>query len=60
MKVRIIKASEPTYWYANKIGKVFSVHNDPHPIHGYLTIKKEANPFCRGFIGKDDCEVVQP
>jgi hypothetical protein len=25
MKVKIIKASKPTYWYANKIGCVFEV-----------------------------------
>lgn len=58
MRVRIVKANKPTYWYANHIGAIYAVKQssriggenayDTHDERGYLAA-----------IDKDDCEVVE-
>jgi hypothetical protein len=54
MKVRILKASEPTYWYANSIGKEYEVEG---PRKGeYILVPFDTNGD--HYILEDDCEVV--
>jgi hypothetical protein len=54
MKVRIIKASKPTYWYAGRIGETFEIR-DKRGIDGdYVVVGDDY----RG-IKKSDCEVVE-
>jgi len=53
MKIKVISCEKPTWWYANKIGKVFDVEE-----HQY----NPSDWFCYGLGGslsKIDCEVVQ-
>lgn len=53
MKVKVLKCSKPTYWYANKIGQEFEVSqftNDDH----YSLINTPLH--C---LDKKDCEIVK-
>ncbi|MFE7820573.1 hypothetical protein ACFU1R_20450 [Priestia megaterium] len=60
MKIRIVKASEPTYWYADKIGEVFEVvsegvncnTNEPY----YVIFDEDRED--RMHVYKADCEEV--
>jgi hypothetical protein len=58
MKVKIIKASKPTYWYADKVGRVFEVCNCWHPggEEKYDTVGRNGEHLA---IDKADCEVVE-
>ena len=58
MKIRIVKASEPTYWYADKIGEVFETIEYNELYGAYLTDAVFENPGERGYIGSEDCEEV--
>lgn len=53
MKVRIIKASQDSYWYAPCIDTVFEVGSSA--TDGYYSILD--NPAC--FINEEDCVVVE-
>ena len=59
MKVKITKASKPTYWYANKIGRKYTVVQSRTNPSDFLT-KAAVIYGSRGAIDKSDCEVVQP
>lgn len=60
MKIRIVKASKPTYWYADKIGEVFEVvsegvncnTNEPY----YVIFDEDRED--RMHVYKEDCEEV--
>ena len=55
MKVKIVKASQPTYWYANNIGETFEV-DDIAGCYGYNVIN---NPnFTHHYIQQRDCEII--
>jgi hypothetical protein len=56
VKVKIIKASKPTYWYVKKIGQVFSVVPCSCP-DSYL-VKLPKRGYSGMYIDKADCEVV--
>lgn len=51
MKVRIVKAKKDTFWYSEKIGKIFEVKE-----YGKKNYVLVAN--INSFIDKDDCEIV--
>ena len=55
MKVMIIKASDPLFWYADKIGQVFEVEKDPESLPGYQLY------ICAdyGRIFGLDCKIVE-
>jgi hypothetical protein len=55
MKVKIIKARKPSYWYAKKIGKVFFVHE--YDRTDYLATTGERAGI--GCIKKKDCIVIK-
>jgi len=55
MKVKIVKASKPTYWYAWHIGETFEVQD----ISGYRSYTVINNPkFTNHCIDKRDCEII--
>lgn len=55
MKVKIVKASKPAYWYANNIGETFEV-DDIAGCYGYNVIN---NPnFTHHYIQQRDCEII--
>ena len=55
MKVKIVKASQPTYWYANNIGETFEV-DDTAGCYSYTVIN---NPKYKiHCISKCDCEII--
>jgi hypothetical protein len=57
VKVRIIKASKPTYWYADRIGEEYeAVLHEPDDLD-YEVVGEVNGFYC--FIGVDDCEVVE-
>ncbi len=57
MKIRITKASKPTYWYADKIGEVFDVVEHPSMSEKYRTDEWDEYGG-RGLVNKCDCEVI--
>lgn len=54
MKVKIIKCSKPSYWYAKEIGNIFEVKQDTYFNDKYV-VKKRKNLL----IGKYDCQVIE-
>ena len=55
MKVKIVKASKPTYWYAWHIGETFEVQD----ISGYRSYTVINNPKYKVHcISKRDCEII--
>lgn len=59
MKVRIVKCSNPGWWYANKVGQTFDVVK-----RYYLIRSNEERPEYQvkdgiGLIEKSDCEVIE-
>ena len=60
LKVRIIKAQKPSYWYADLIGQVFEVYLDE--IHNKFIMKSDydrGNNAAWGIISPEDCEVIR-
>ena len=55
-QVKIIKSSQPTYWYAKEIGKVFSV-SDFNKKDYVLSGKNEQDSNEDYYILKEDCEI---
>lgn len=54
LKVKVLKAGKPSYWYNNYIGEEFIVE-DYNNIDYRVLEGKEA----KNYIGKDDCELVE-
>lgn len=54
MKVKIVKCSNPEYWYADKIGKVFEVINNDN--ENYEAISAYGT---EGYILKKDTEIIE-
>ena len=50
MKVKIVKASNNTYWYSDRIGEIYEVEN----CSGHR-FQLKGNPLT---ILKEDCEIV--
>lgn len=60
LRVRITKATLPTYWYAGKVGEVFSVNKKTFR-HGIQKLRDSYKLHRRNLlIDVDDCEVVEP
>lgn len=55
MKIRIIKATKPTYWYAVYVGVVFDVDN--YSDEAFVTKVDKDKAVQRHFM-KDDCVVL--
>lgn len=55
MKVKIVKASQPTYWYAKHIGETFEVE-DRTDSFGYSVINNEK--FTLYCIQQEDFEII--
>lgn len=52
MKIKILRSSEPHYWYSTYIGQEFKVYSE------------EPDDYCvedhhSMLVGKDDCEVIE-
>ena len=64
MKIKVIKSSKSTYWYADKIGEIFITrgidHNPPADMVAYYISAKNNPDGFGGWIDKVDCEVVKP
>jgi hypothetical protein len=58
MKVKVLKSSEDTYWYAKHIGQEFEVHEKINR-HGEYDLVEELGGSIYS-IGADDCEIVKP
>jgi len=56
MKIRITKASESTYWYADKIGEVFTVIPEYSSPKSYTVNRHEDRGSGGVLVG--DCEIV--
>ena len=55
MKIKIIKSSDPFFWYSDKIGQVFEVKNSETDSECYDVINSEQEGF---EILKSDCHIV--
>ena len=55
-KVKIIKATRPTFWYAKHIGEVFEVTKSLKYKERYELIL--TGETLRSFIREEDCELV--
>jgi hypothetical protein len=53
MKAKIIKCSNPDYWYADKIGQVFNVYDR---IQGDYRLKIGMSVFC---VLDGDIEIIK-
>ncbi len=56
MLVRIIKAKDSMYWYADYIGEVFSIYSVGHD---RLWTHEPNSWHCLNFILKEDCIVEE-
>jgi hypothetical protein len=56
MRVKIIKASEDTFWYAKHIGEIFEVHQKMNRHGEYVLIEGVGGSTFE--IGAEDCEVI--
>lgn len=56
MKVKVIKASEDSFWYAKHIGEEFEVHERINRHNEYDLVEELGGSVYS--IGADDCEVV--
>lgn len=55
-RVRILKSTLPTYWYATKIGQVYNVA--PFDTKYYITPDNDGMSSTGIFILQSDCEVL--
>lgn len=55
MKVKIIKASEDTFWYAKHIGETFEVEPSSPKYLEYVVVPRDAHGDF--YIDAKDCEV---
>ena len=53
MKAKIIKCSNPDYWYANKIGQIFNISDR---IQGDYRLKVGMSAFC---VADEDIEIIK-
>lgn len=63
MQVKIIKASEPTYWYAKCIGKIFTVDTYSVKDKEFILNRLPDNAYLYNepiahYINHDDCILV--
>jgi hypothetical protein len=54
MKIRIVKAGQPTYWYADRIGEEFEVLS----LMRRYRVKLNRPYVGHYFVNKEDCEEV--
>lgn len=59
MKIRIVKAGQPTYWYANKIGEVYETSGQPHGVGDYRVLDCRDGTDSPGYVAQEDCEIVE-
>lgn len=59
MKVKIIKAGKPIYWYSDKVGMIYDVKEDAIFSSYECTGEPNGtNPNCIRCIDVDDCVVI--
>lgn len=59
VKIRIVKSSRPTYWYADKIGEVFDARKDVFfKVDGYRVEDCRDGTDDPGYVSVEDCVVV--
>lgn len=58
-KIKIVKSSRPTYWYSDKIGKVFVVLRDDGAEEGFEVSQVEDGRHFPGWVDYDDCILVK-
>lgn len=58
LMVKVIKASEDTFWYTRHIGEVFEVRAIPNRHNEYDLVEEPGGSTFS--IGLDDCEIVTP
>jgi hypothetical protein len=58
LKIQIIKANLPTYWYAGHIGESFWAEPIPEGYDAYLLINEGAEKGGR-FVNRDDCTILK-
>ena len=56
MTVEIVSAKKPSYWYADKIGKLFDVYK--HDVNRYVLKDDYDAKSALRFVNRDDCVVV--
>lgn len=59
MKIRVLKAGQPTYWYANKIGEVFETSGQFHSDGAYRVLDCRDGTDSPGYVAQEDCEIVE-
>lgn len=61
MRIKVVKASNPNYWYANKIGRIFMVKHCGNFPKLYELLQSNGNPYPlgkRSFIYKYDVKIL--
>jgi hypothetical protein len=56
MKVKVIKATLPTYWYADKIGEIYNVYDGPIEILGSMAYVTDGEG---SVVNADDVDVIE-
>jgi len=56
MKVKVIKSSKNTYWYSDKIGRVFEVYEKIWKKMDGLKYRLKEEPIC--LLDVDDVEII--
>ncbi len=57
MTVQVVKASAPTFWYANKIGQLFTVY-EGKMIAGCHELVDESNTASTKFFASKDIKII--
>lgn len=55
MRIRIVKCSNPHYWYINNVGEEFEVMSYSDLNYGVIT----SNRYMFSLVVKDDCELIE-
>jgi hypothetical protein len=60
MKIKIVKCSDPDWWYSQRIGQIAEVIDSPHlPYWFYRTEYFVSIDGLSGCVRKTDCEIVE-
>jgi hypothetical protein len=55
MKIKIISAQLPTFWYASHIGEIF----DAEPIRNGFLLKEHQTEHIFQVVEAEDCEIIK-
>lgn len=59
MKIRILKAGKPTFWYASKIGEIFEAHGVLDSDGDFRVDDCRDGTRSAGYVEQRDCEIVE-